>query len=91
MADNARTFWSDWLTTEVLAGFNLNERQLVAIAHVKKTGKIANSEYQQIMSVAKRTAHRDLSNLVEKGLFIKVGTRGKGTFYRLQRLQRNGP
>jgi len=77
--------WRDWLTEEVLAGFNLNERQLQAVAYIKRTGKIANSEYQRLMNVAKRTAHRDLSDLVKKGPFIKVGTRGKGTFYKLQR------
>jgi len=82
------TLWRDWLTTEVLAGHNLNDRQLQAIAHVKKTGHIANSRYQQLMGVAKRTAHRDLSDLVEKGLFIKVGTRGKGAYYKLRL---NGP
>jgi ATP-dependent DNA helicase RecG len=78
------TLWRDWLTNEALSGYDLNERQLQAVAHVKKAGKIANSEYQQLMGVAKRTAHRDLFDLVGKGLFIKVGTRGKGTFYRLQ-------
>ena len=83
-----QTLRRDWLTDDVLAGYNLNDRQLQAVAHVKKTEKIANSEYQQLMGVAKRTAHRDLSDLVAKGLFMKVGTRGKGAFYRLQR---NGP
>jgi predicted HTH transcriptional regulator len=83
-----QTLRRDWRTDEVLAGYNLNDRQLQAVAHVKKTEKIANSEYQQLMGVAKRTAHRDLSDLVAKGLFMKVGTRGKGAFYRLQR---NGP
>ena len=79
------TLWRDWLTDGVLAGFGLNDRQLQAVTHVKTIGKITNSEYQQLMNVAKRTAHRDLFDLVEKGLFIKVGTRGKGTFYKLQR------
>jgi predicted HTH transcriptional regulator len=78
------TVWRDWLTDEVLAGYDLNDRQIQIVAHVKKTGKITNTEYQQIFEVAKRTAHRDLSSLVEKGLFLKVGSRGKGTFYRLQ-------
>jgi hypothetical protein len=78
------TLWRDWLTDEVMAGLKLTDRQKVAVAHVKKTGNITNSEYQRILGVAKRTAHRDLSVLVEKELFIKVGTRGKGTFYRLQ-------
>lgn len=79
------TIWRDWLTASVLAGYNLNDRQLRVIAHVKKTGAIANSEYQQLMGVAKRTAHRDLSDLVEKELFVKIGTRGKGAHYKLRR------
>jgi hypothetical protein len=41
---------------------------------------MVNSEYQQLMGIANRTTHRDLSDLVEKGLFTKVGTRGKGGF-----------
>ena len=82
--------WRDWLTAEVLAGYHLTERQLRAVAHVKKTGKIANSEYQRLMGVAKRTAHRDLSDLVEKGLFMMIGTRGKGAFYRLQAMGHKG-
>ena len=79
------TIWRDWLTEEVLTEFNLNDRQLQVVTHVKRTEKITNSEYQRLMSVAKRTAHRDLSDLVEKALFIKVGTRGRGTFYKLKR------
>ena len=79
------TIWRDWLTVGVLKEFDLNDRQMLAVTHVKRTGKITNSEYQQLTSVAKRTAHRDLFDLVEKGLFIKVGTRGKGTFYKLKR------
>ncbi|RJO61270.1 DUF4062 domain-containing protein [candidate division WS5 bacterium] len=80
------TVWRDWLTPQVLAGYNLNERQLKAVAHVKRTGQIANSEYQQLVGVAKRTAHRDLFDLVDKGLFVKIGTRGKGAFYKLRHI-----
>ena len=65
------------------AGYNMNDRQLRAIVHVKKTGAIANSEYQQLMGVAKHTAHRDLSDLVEKDLFVEIGARGKGAHYKL--------
>lgn len=78
------TVWRDWLTDEVLARYNLTKRQLQAIAYIKKVGQISNSEYQALTQVAKRTAHRDLSDLVKKGLFIKVGTRGKGAYYKLQ-------
>jgi len=37
------------------------------------------------LEVAKRTAHRDLTDLVKIGLFVKIGTRGKGAYYKLQR------
>jgi predicted HTH transcriptional regulator len=77
--------WRDWLTPKVLTGYKLNERQMRAVAHVKRVGQIANSEYQELMGVAKRTAHRDLIGLVKKGLFVKVGTRGKGAYYKLYR------
>ena len=73
------------LTPKIQAGYKLNERQMQAVAHVKRVGQISNSEYQELMGVAKRTAHRDLADLVENGLFVKVGTRGKGTYYKLQR------
>jgi ATP-dependent DNA helicase RecG len=79
------TIWRDWLTDEVLSGLGLNKRQMEAVIHVKRVGQIANSEYQQLTGVAKRTAHRDLVDLVKKGLFEKIGTRGKGAYYKLQR------
>lgn len=79
------TLWRDWLTTEVMAKYDLNERQIQAVTHVKGVGRIANSEYQELMGVSKRTAHRDLADLVKKGFFMKVGTRGKGAYYKLQR------
>jgi predicted HTH transcriptional regulator len=75
--------WRDWLTDEVLSKFDLNERQLQAVAYAKRSEHISNSEYQKLTKVAKRTAHRDLSDLVKKELFVKVGTRGKGTYYKL--------
>ena len=80
------TIWRDWLTEEVLTEFNLNDRQLQVVTHVKRTGKINNSEYQQLMSVAKRTAHRDLSDLVENEAIVLNPK--QGTFYKLTR---NGP
>lgn len=77
------TIWRDWLTDDVLAKMGLNERQLRAIAHVRNKSEIANSTYQELTEVAKRTAHRDLVELVEKGIFEKHGTTGKGVVYRM--------
>jgi len=85
------TLWRDWLTAEVLAGYSLNERQLQVISHVKRTGSIVNSEHQRLLGVSKRTAHRDLLNLVEKGIFERIGTTGKGTAYVLRRGATKGP
>ncbi len=79
------TIWRDWLTNEVLAGLNLNERQLKAVAHIKISGRISNSEFQTLFSVAKRTASIDLAALVTAGVLEKFGTTGKGVFYRLSK------
>lgn len=59
----------------------LNKRQRMAVAYVKKEGSITNAEYQKITGAPKRTATRDLQELVAKGTFIKKGTRGRGTEY----------
>lgn len=77
------TLWRDWLTDEVMAGLNLNERQRKVIALLKIEGKITNSKYQEEFSVAKRTASLDLSELFAAGLVEKIGTTGKGVHYRL--------
>ena len=75
------TLWRDWLTPEVLAGYNLNERQMGAIAIVKARGRITNREYREQTGVVIRTASRDLEDLVDKGLVEKVGTTGRNIFY----------
>ncbi len=85
------TVWRDWLTDKVLAAFKLNERQIKAISYLKIHGKITNSEYQDEYSVAKRTASRDLDELITKGIIKKVGTTGKGVYYCLTKGAIKGP
>jgi len=63
----------------------LNERQIKAVMYVKKEGEITNKEYQSLYNVSKRTATNDLDEIVQKKIFEKVGTRGKGTFYTIKR------
>lgn len=82
------TIWRDWLTPEVLAGYNLSERQLKAVAHIKGTGRITNSEYQEITGVIRKTAARDLDDLVEKGVFVRMGEK-RGSYYILTQLSHN--
>ena len=74
------TFWRDWLTSEVIAKLGLNDRQLQAVAHVKKTGRIANSEYQQLTGASRKTAARDLDDLVVKAVLLRIGER-RGSHY----------
>jgi ATP-dependent DNA helicase RecG len=81
------TLWRDWLTDEVLAGLNLNERQLHAVTHVKLHGRITSGEYQQITGVIPRTAARDFHDLSGKGLLTKVGRTGRSAHYVLGRKQ----
>jgi len=75
------TIWRDWLTEEVLAGFNLNDRQRKAVVYLKAHGKISNADYQQVANSIKKTATRDLTDLMKKGIIEKVGSRGPGVHY----------
>jgi ATP-dependent DNA helicase RecG len=75
--------WRNWLTDEVLAGYQLTDRKLRAIQFLKTHGRITNSQYQAEFSVAKRTASLDLAELVLAGLIDKAGSTGKGVHYRL--------
>ena len=77
------TVWRDWVTAEVLAGYNLSERQIKAAIYLKINERITNSQYQEEFSVAKRTASLDLAELVAVGLIEKVGSTGKGVYYQL--------
>lgn len=76
------TLWRDWLTQEVLAEYNLNERQMRAIEYVKSHRLITNSEYQHVVGCPQRTATRDLNELVQKGI-VELEGKGRGAQYRL--------
>jgi len=77
-------FYKDIYTEENLRKMGLNERQIKAVLYVKEKKKITNKEYQELTSVSKKTASRDLSNLVEKEIFMQIGITGKGTEYILK-------
>ena len=84
------TVWRDWLTPEVLAGYNLNERQVKAVNYLKIHQTITNTTYQEFES-SKRTASRDLDEMITLGIIEKVGTTGKGVYYRLAKGAAKGP
>ena len=77
--------WRNWPTTEILARLDLNERQRLAITHLKVNRRIGNVEYQRLTAATRKTATRDLDDLVGKGLVERVGTTGRGVYYVLAR------
>ena len=85
------TVWRDWLTNEVLSRLSLNERQMKAINYLKLHQKITNSIYQLEFELSKRTASRDLDAMIAIGIIEKVGTTGKGVYYRLAKGAIKGP
>jgi len=75
------TLWRDWLTDEILAGYNLNDRQKKAINHVKVMGRINNAQYRNLTGISPRTALRELRQLTDIGIFAKVGGAGQSAHY----------
>ncbi len=67
---------------ERFAGLGLNERQLRAVTHVVKHGRISRQEYQRLTSTKPTTAKRDLSELISKNVLVKKGVT-KSTWYEL--------
>lgn len=79
------TLFKDIYNEHHLKSLNLNDRQLKAVFYIKENSKITNKEYQEINSVSKATATRDLTELTELlKNFEKKGETGVGTYYKLK-------
>jgi ATP-dependent DNA helicase RecG len=61
----------------------LNERQVKAVIFARKNGRINNQEYRQLTGVGRRLASEELTSLQAKGILIRIGKTGKGTYYTL--------
>lgn len=48
---SVKSFWRDWLTDEVLAGYHLSDRQMGAIAYLKTHRSITNYEFHLSIGV----------------------------------------
>lgn len=68
-----------------LREYNLNPRQEKIIRFLMINRQIDNEQCQKLCSSIKRTATRDLTSLVEKGLLEKRGEK-KGTYYLLSHI-----
>jgi len=79
------TIFKNKFTEDQLKKSGLNDRQLKAVLFVKEHGSINNSQYQELVGVAKATASRDLAELTDKwNLLEKQGRTGVGTIYVLK-------
>lgn len=78
------TIWWDWLTDKVMDDLRLNERQIQAIAFVKANGRITNADYQRVTGASRKTASRDLDELMNKKILSRRGAK-RGTHYILVR------
>jgi ATP-dependent DNA helicase RecG len=67
------TFKKDIYNEEYLSNLDLNERQFEAILHWKNDKEIVNKKYREKFDITLRTATRDLTDLVDKGLLVKIG------------------
>lgn len=70
----------DIFTESVLEKLGLNERQMEAVTHIKGMGRITNSEFQKLTGAIRKTAARDLDDLVEKGVLERMGEK-RGSYY----------
>jgi ATP-dependent DNA helicase RecG len=76
------TFFRNVLSKEKLIEKGLNKRQLIAVEYLKNNDFLTNSIYQDICKTSERTASRDLEQLTNKKILIKIGEK-KGTKYKL--------
>ncbi len=77
-ADAAAVDTSEWRR------MGLNERQIGALLHLAEHRRITNSDVQELApDVSAETIRRDLADLVERGLLLKVGEK-RGAYYILK-------
>jgi ATP-dependent DNA helicase RecG len=74
-----------WQPTEVAdlrwQKYNLNERQEKALRWLQRNQRITNSDYHELCpDVSDETIRRDLSELVDKNIVLKIGDK-KATYY----------
>ena len=58
---------------EDMEKLSLNERQIHAVDYVVKKGSISNKEYQKITNISRKTATRDLTDLLKKSILRREG------------------
>ena len=76
--------WRDWLTEEIIDALMLNNRQVAGLKLLNVEQKITTMAYQKLVGCSRRTAARDLDELIVKGVIDRKGA-GRGAHYIIQR------
>lgn len=77
------TLFKDSFSEEHLIKLGLNDRQIKAVLFLKENDKMTSKDYQMLSGdITDRTALRDIEQLIDKNLIVKIGQK-KGTYYRL--------
>ena len=79
------TFRKEYFTEGQLIAASLHERQIRVLKYMQENrATMTNSLYQELASTTKKTASRDLQNLVEKHFIINLGKSGVSARYILR-------
>jgi predicted HTH transcriptional regulator len=76
--------YRDIHTEDMLKKAGLNDRQIKAVLYAKQKGSITNKEFQSVCEVSKRTATRDLTELIKLNILKMTGKKGAGAVYTLK-------
>jgi len=79
-------YYKDIYAEENLRKMGLNQRQIKAVMYIKEKGRITNKEYQALNKVSRQMATIDLTELLNKNIFHRIGKAGKGIAYQLTKL-----
>jgi ATP-dependent DNA helicase RecG len=78
------TFDADGVDVGEWRRMGLNERQIAALLHLIEQRRITNRDMQELApDVSAETLRRDLADLVERGLLLRVGDK-RGAYYILK-------
>jgi hypothetical protein len=67
------TFRKNLWDASTLESLGLNDRQVQGVMHVKLQGSMSLGRYRELVDTSERSAARDLSSLVKRGLLRKEG------------------
>lgn len=75
--------FKDSYSEEQLYKLGLSARQIKAVMYIKERGRITSKEYQALNDCSRATANRDLTDLVQKSIFVFNDVAGAGANYEL--------